>query len=117
MNISSIVVKTLPENSDEVIKQLRDGGFCEVHHYENGNIIVTIEGENVSEEIKKLKQIEQTPKVISASMVYSYSEDELEAERDKLQKLPDFPDWMNDDKIEAKDIKYGGDLRNFGLEK
>ena len=116
MNISGIVVKTLHENSKEVIKLLKEGGFCEVHYYENGNIIVTLDAAIVSQEITKLKMIEQTTHVVSASMVYSFSEDELEAERDKLQKLPDFPEWLNDDKIDAKDIRYGGDLRNFGLE-
>lgn len=115
MNISSIVVKTLNENSTEVIKLLKEGGFCEVHHYKNGNIIVTIEGKDVSEEIQKLKMIEQTPHVISASMIYSYCEDELEAEKEKLQKFPDFPDWLNDEKLDAKKIKYSGNLKNLGL--
>ena len=115
MNISSIVVNTLPENSDEVIKLLKEGEFCEVHHYEDGKIIVTIEGKNVSEEIGKLRLIEQTPNVVSASMVYAYSEDELEAEREKLKTSADMPNWLNDENVEAKDIKYNGNLKGRGL--
>ena len=115
MNISSIVVNTLPENSDGVIELLNEGEFCEVHHYEDGKIIVTIEGEDVSEEIGKLRLIEQTPNVISASMVYAYSEDELEAEKEKLKNSQDMPDWLNDENIEAKDIKYNGNLKGKGL--
>jgi len=115
MNISSIVVKTLPEHSVELIQQLKESEFCEFHHYEDGKIIVTIEGKDVSEEISKLRLIEQTPHVMSASMVYSYSEDELEAEKEKLKTSPDMPDWLNDENVKASDIKYGGNLKHKGL--
>ncbi len=115
MNISSIVVNTLPENSNEIIELLKEGEFCEFHLYENGKIIVTIEGEDVSEEIRKLRLIEQTPNVISASMVYSFCEDELEQEKKKLIAFADFPEWLNDENIEAKDIKYNGNLKHRGL--
>lgn len=115
MNISSIVVNILPENSNEVIKHLDEKDYCEFHLYENGKIIVTIEGENVSEEIRKLRLIEKTPNVISASMVYSFCEDELEQEKKKLNAFADFPEWLNDENIEAKDIKYNGNLKHRGL--
>ncbi len=115
MNISSIVVNTLPENSYDVIKLLDEGEFCEVHHYEKGKIIVTIEGKDVSEEIGKLRLIEQTLDVVSASMVYAYSEDELEAEKEKLKTSADMPDWLNDETIDAKNIRYNGNLKNKGL--
>ncbi len=115
MNISSLIVKTRPEDCAETVKRLSAGGFCEVHHAENGTIIITIEGEDVSDEIRKMKQVEQTPQVISATLIYAFCEDELESERDKLSRHPDYPEWLNDDKVEAGDIKYSGDLRNFGL--
>ncbi|MEN8191538.1 MAG: chaperone NapD [Bacteroidota bacterium] len=115
MNISSIVVKVLPENSDEVIKYFKESDFCEFHIYEKGKIVVVIEGEDVSEELEKLRLIEQTPNVISASLVYSFCEDELEIEREKLKVSADFPDWLNDENIKAKDIKYNGNLKSRGL--
>jgi nitrate reductase NapD len=115
MNISSIVVSTLDENSEEVINHFKAGDFCEFHHYENGKIIVTIEGDDVSEEIAKLRMIENTPHVISASMVYSYCEDELESEKEKIQKFGDFPEWLNDENLDAKKIRYSGNLKNYGV--
>ncbi len=115
MNISSLIVKTLPEKCAEAAAALSAGGFCEVHHAKNGTIIVTIEGEDVSDELRKLKQVEQSPFVLSATMIYSFCEDELESERDKLNRHPDYPDWLNDDRVKAGDIRYSGDLRNHGL--
>ncbi|MCF6271294.1 MAG: chaperone NapD [Melioribacteraceae bacterium] len=115
MNISSIVVSTLPENSEVIIEHFKAGDFCEFHHYEDGKIIVTIEGNDVSEEIAKLRIIEQTPNVISALMVYSFCEDDLEAEKEKLQKFGDFPDWLNEENFDAKKIRYSGNLKNHGL--
>jgi nitrate reductase NapAB chaperone NapD len=57
-----------PENS----------GLCEVHfHDQKGKIIVTIEGGNISEEMKKMKAIQNMPGVLSADLAYSYSENEM----------------------------------------
>ena len=45
-------------------------------------------------------------------MVFAYSEDELEKERQKLEKSSDnIPDWLNDENAKAEDIKYKGDLK------
>ena len=80
MNISSIIVKTLPKNYDAVWLNLQESDLCEVHFgdKEKGIIIVTIEGECVEEEIEKLRQIEEMPFIISADMHMSYCEEELE---------------------------------------
>ncbi|NPA73759.1 MAG: chaperone NapD, partial [Epsilonproteobacteria bacterium] len=65
MNISSIVVQTLPKYLDEVVNSLKECEVCDYHfHDEKGRIIVTIEGEDVSEELKKLRVIEGLPHVI-----------------------------------------------------
>ena len=53
--------------------------------YENEKIVVTIEGESTDEEIGKLKKIESINGVLSAGMVYAYSEDELEKERHMVE--------------------------------
>jgi len=112
MNISSIVVKTRKENLESVINAVSTSDFCEYHlHDDNGRIIVTVEGKGVEEEINKLKQIQQLPHVISAEMMYAYSEDELNAERDKLEKTDKIPEWLNDESVRAEDIKYKGDLK------
>jgi nitrate reductase NapD len=79
MNVSSIVIKTSPEHLKDVLGSLNSSDFCEIHFHDKlGRIIVTIEGVNVDEEMKKLKLLQKTDRVLSAEMVYSYSEGEPE---------------------------------------
>ena len=111
MNISSIIVKTLPKNYDAVWLNLQESGLCEVHFgdKEKGIIIVTIEGKNVEEEIAKLTQIEEMPFVISADMHMSYCEEELE----EMKKDIDFNktvEELNKEK-KAEEINYFGSLK------
>ena len=112
MNISSIVIQVSPKHIKEVLKIIKEATFCEYHmHDDRGRIIVTLEGKNTEEEIKKLKMIQQIPKVLSADMVYAYSEKELEQEREKMEKEGSMPDWLNDDNIKAEDINYKGNIK------
>ncbi len=69
MNISSIVVQVLPKNYESVKKALKQSGVCEYHfgEQEKGKMIVTIEGEGVEEEIKKLVVIQQPPNVANSN--------------------------------------------------
>ncbi len=120
MNISSIVVQVRQEYVDEVVEVLKEADFCDYHFHDKGmgKIIVTVEGEGVSEEIEKVKQIQAVPHVISAEMMMAYSEEELEEERNKLEMGgPNVPEMLNDDTIRAEDIVYNGDLRkkDFGF--
>lgn len=113
MNLSSIIVLVKPDHLEEVIRDLKTSEAFEYHlHDETGKIIVTIEGEDTEEEIRKLKMLNAVPYVISAEMVFAYSEEELEKDRGKLEKLKDsMPDWLNDPNTRVKDIRYGGDLK------
>ena len=111
MNISSIIVKTLPKNFDEVMGHLKDSNICDIHFNdkEKGIIIVTIEGKNVEEEIEKVRMLEALPKVISADMHMSYCEEELE----EMKKDIDFNkavDEINSDKP-IEEINYFGSLK------
>ena len=46
-------------------------------------------------------------------MAFAYSEDELEQERNKLEKSTDnIPDWLNNPDAKMRDINYGGDLKS-----
>ncbi len=82
MNISSVIIQANPENVKDIIDKISNSEICEYHlHDEKGKIIVTIEDEGVENEVFKLQQIQQFEHVISADMVFSYSEDELEAEK------------------------------------
>ena len=117
MNISSIVVQTVPKFLDEVVEALKNSDACDYHlHDEKGRIIITIEGVDVSEELKKMKVIEMIPHVISAEMQMAYSEDELEANMQKLENADVVPKMLNDDDMDPKDIVYRGDLKKKDLE-
>ena len=117
MNISSIVVQTLPKFLDEVVANLKKCEACDYHmHDEIGRIIITIEGESVSEELKKLSIIEAIPHVVSAEMQMAYSEDELDAHMEVINNSDVVPKMLNDDDIDPKNIVYNGDLKKKDLE-
>ncbi len=117
MNISSIVVQTIPKFLDEVVQSLKDCEVCDYHlHDEKGRIVITIEGEGVAEELEKLRVVEAIPHVIAADMQMAYSEDELDAHMEVINNQDVVPKMLNDDTIEAKDIVYNGDLKNKDLE-
>ena len=117
MNISSVVVQTVPKFLEEVVESLKNSDACDYHlHDEKGRIIITIEGEDVSEELKKMKVIEMIPHVISAEMQMAYSEDELEANMEKMENADLVPKMLNDEDIDPRDIVYHGDLKKKDLE-
>ncbi|RZV16017.1 nitrate reductase [Aliarcobacter butzleri] len=115
MNISSIVVQTLPKNLEEVVKALKASGVCDYFmHDELGRIIVTIEGDGVQEELKKLKVIEAIPNVISADMQMAYSQEELNSHLEVLENSDAVPRVLNED-VKPEDIVYNGDLKQKDL--
>lgn len=88
MNVSSIVVKTAPEYLDDVMDALKTGGLSEVHfHDKTGKIIVTVTGEDAGEEVMKMREIMNLPHVLSAELAYSYSENELDRAREKIDRF------------------------------
>jgi len=117
MNISSVVVQTVPKFLDEVVEALKNSDACDYHmHDAKGRIIVTIEGEGVSEELKKMKVIEVIPHVVSAEMQMAYSEDELDAHMERLDNADVVPKMLHDDDLKVEDIVYNGDLKKKDLE-
>ncbi|HIE35175.1 MAG TPA: nitrate reductase [Campylobacterales bacterium] len=112
MNISSCVIRCHPEDLKDVKKRVDESGVCEIHLVdEKGYIIVTIEGEEIEEEIKKLKTLQFLDGVLSAEMIYSYSEEELEKARENFEIIKEeVPEILEKD-IDAKDIVYHGDLK------
>lgn len=117
MNISSIVIQTLPKHVEEVVESLKKSGVCDYHmHDEKGRIIITIEGNGVQEELKKLKVIEAIPYVITADMQMSYSEEELSSHMEVLQNADAVPKVLNDKTIDVSNMVYNGDLKKKDLE-
>lgn len=112
MNISSIVVQTVPKYLDEVVQSLKDCEVCDYHiHDEKGRIIITIEGDGVAEELEKLKVIEAIPHVIAADMQMAYSEDELDSHMEVIANGDAVPKMLNDDNVDLSKITYNGDLK------
>lgn len=113
MNVSSIVVQARSEHMDKLVEYFKKCDFCDYHFHDKdiGKIILTVEGEGVSEEIAKLKQIQSTRHVISADMMMAYSEDELDRERAKIAVNGPIPAMLDDDSLRAEDIVYRGDLK------
>ena len=117
MNISSVVVQTVPKFLDEVVTSLKNSDACDYHmHDEKGRIIITLEGADISEELKKMKVIEMIPHVISAEMQMAYSEDELDANMERMNNADLVPKVLNDNDVKLKDIVYRGDLKKKDLE-
>ena len=117
MNISSVVVQTVPKFLEEVVESLKNSDACDYHmHDEKGRIIITIEGSDVSEELKKMKVIEMIPHVVSAEMQMAYSEDELDANMQRMENADLVPKVLNDEDIDPRDIVYRGDLKKKDLE-
>ena len=117
MNISSIIVQTLPKYVDEVVESLKICDVCDYHmHDEKGRIIITIEGEGVQEELKKLKVIEAIPHVMSADMQMAYSEEELSSHLEVLENADAVPKVLNDPTVNAANMVYNGDLKKKDLE-
>ena len=112
MNISSIVVQTVPKFLDKVVESLKNCEVCDYHlHDEKGRIIITIEGKDVSEELEKLRVIEAIPHVIAADMQMAYSEDELDANMKVINSSDAVPKILNDENVELERVTYHGDLK------
>ena len=111
MTLSSCVIRCNPSDLEAVKKRVEEANVCDIHIVdEKGYIIVTIEGENIEDEIKKLKTLQFLEGVLSAEMVYSYSEDELEALREDLDIQEPVPEILEKD-VPAEQIVYHGDLK------
>lgn len=117
MNISSIVVQTVPKYLDEVVESLKNCEVCDYHlHDDKGRVIITIEGNGVQEELEKLRVIEEIPHVISADMQMAYSEDELDEHIDVLNNADMVPKMLNEDNVDPSNIIYRGDLKGKDME-
>lgn len=117
MNISSIVVQALPKHIDKLVSLFKEADYVDYHLHdkEKGKIIVTVEGEGVEEEIKKLVKIQQIPEVIAADMMMTYQEDELDEEIKRLEAENPVPDVLTKEDIDPSEVVYHGDLKHKKL--
>ena len=112
MNVSSIVVQTVPEHLESVVADLKACEVCDYHmHDEKGRVIITIEGKGVSEELEKLRVIEAIPFVYAADMQMAYSEDELDEQIDFIDKRNAVPKILNEADVDIDRVVYNGDMK------
>lgn len=113
MNISSIVVQTLPKHLEQVVNDLKNCEACDYHlHDEKGRVIITIEGNGVKEELEKLRVIEAIPHVIAADMQMAYSEDELDEHMEVINNRDVVPKVLQDtENADVDKVVYNGDLK------
>lgn len=76
MNISGVLVRSYPENSQSVQQALALMEGVEVHgSNEDGRIVVTVEQENAGKMSDLLVLMHDVPGVLSTSMIYHQFED------------------------------------------
>ena len=98
MNVSGIVVKTAPEKILQVMETMKDSDLCEIHFHDDlGKIIVTIEGETISEEMRKMQALQSMPGVLSADLAYSYSEKEMQEALKQIKNAVAVPEMLKTD--------------------
>ncbi len=111
MTLSSCVIRCHPKDLADVKKRVEEANVCDIHIVdESGYIVVTIEGKDTAEEIEKLKTLQFLEGVLSADLIYSYSEEELEALREDLDIQEPVPEILEKD-VPAEQIVYHGDLK------
>ena len=113
MNISSIVVQAPSQYIDELVEIFKEADYCDYHFHDKdtGKIILTIEGKDVEEEIKKLVKIQGIPQVMAADMMQTYQEDQLDEEIKLMNEQGFVPEVLQREDIAVRDIVYNGDLK------
>lgn len=111
MNLSSLVVYARENKANDVVAALDQSDFCKVHTFEDEKIIITMEAEDASEEMQKIRQVEAVSGVLGAYVAYTYCEEELDRERDKMLQHGEYPPWLNDDSLKAEHIPYSGKIK------
>ncbi|BCZ18271.1 hypothetical protein NHP190003_15530 [Helicobacter sp. NHP19-003] len=108
MNISSVIVRVTLEAFEGVLESLNNIKNVEVGAFDKdkGVIIALIEAENVNEEVRANRAIEQTRGVVSAHMHYSYSDENplppnIQASLEKIENT------------DTRSVRYGGDVNNW----
>lgn len=72
--ISSAVVTAFPERCNEVVRRIRALPETEIHHVQNGKIVIVLEGESADVIGGRLAAIALMEGVLSANMVFEHVE-------------------------------------------
>ncbi len=108
MNLSSVLIMAKIEHIDELKEMISKIDFCSVELCENEKIVVVIESENLEDELKSYKSLENLPHIISINMVFSYQDLD-----DDIQKAINSGAIQTIEKNEnAQNIRYYGSIFN-----
>ncbi len=87
MNVSGIVIMTMPDKTEQVVESLKDFEGLEVHKVlEDGRIVAVLERETTGEEVNAIRSMYDIDGVITATMAYHHFEEEVNALADEMEK-------------------------------
>lgn len=107
MNLSSVLILTKEEKLEKLKEQIQKIPCCSVELAQDEKVIVVIESENLDDELKAYKQLEQLDGVVSINMVFSYQD--LDEEREKILKA-NFEANTFDENLKKDNIEYYGNV-------
>ena len=86
--ISSLVIETVPERTEQIAAQFSHMDGVEVHGQEPGKFVITIEKETVDESHELANSFSQIDGVINTDLIYFNFEDDpdLQAKFDALHR-------------------------------
>jgi len=100
--VSSFVVKINPENYNKVSQELGKITDLEVHAYEHGKFVITLNSDNEDAMLNRYKHLKNTHNILSVDLVFTGFDDGISEPING-----DVPNWLNED-IDARKIKYSG---------
>ncbi len=105
MNISSVLIVAKKEHQEILLQDIAKVQCCSVELVEDEKIIVLIESENLNDELKAYKTLENLKNVGAISMVFSYQDldDDIKSIKNEV------PKSLQDD-VKAEDIRYHGNI-------
>ncbi|AFI06125.1 chaperone NapD [Helicobacter cetorum] len=106
MNVSSVVIECEFKNLECLKAKIKAIPFCSVELEKDCQLIVVIESENLEDELKAYKSLENLKEVIQIHMAFSYQNLELEREKaehsNALERI--------ESTEQAQDFCYYGDI-------
>ncbi len=87
MNVSGIVIMTMPDKTGQVVESLKDFSGLEVHKVlKDGKIVAVLERESTGEEVSTIRRMYTIDGVITATMAYHHFEEEVNALADEMER-------------------------------
>jgi len=106
MNLSSVLITTKEEFVPSLLEDISHIEYCSVELSENGKIIVVIESEDLDQELRAYRKLEQLANIIDINMIFSYQD--LDEELQKIEQN-NVLETLNQTQ-KAENIHYSGDI-------